>query len=211
MAEEERCCENSMKRETSDATGPGGVAGSSSETTTATTATTTTAQTDALPKLSAKEFREYNRMAEHMDMFHNHFRQTWNTLYRACEAGRRPAGFSIRAFISMGIDLCEMLEMHHGIEEAHVFPRLAARMPAFKRELELVSQHREIHRGLESLQAYLQKCRSGETDLRLDELKEVMDGFGKVLWQHMDDEVKELGAENMRKYWSLEEMRKMRM
>lgn len=29
-----------------------------------------------------------------------------------------------------------------------------------------------------------------------------MDDFGSVLWAHLTDEVVELGAENMSKYWS---------
>lgn len=84
-------------------------------------------------------------------------------------------------------------------------------MPVFSRELELINQHTKIHAGLEKLKKYLEACRSGEKELRLQELKEVMDGFGTVLWEHMDDEVRELGAENMRKYWSLEEMARMPM
>jgi hypothetical protein len=59
-----------------------------------------------LPKLSASEFRQYNRMAEHMDHFHNNFRQTWKILYGACEAGRRPKNMSIRQFIATGQEFC---------------------------------------------------------------------------------------------------------
>jgi murein L,D-transpeptidase YafK len=59
-----------------------------------------------LPKLSATEFRQYNRMAEHMDYFHNNFRQTWKVLYDACEAGKRPKNMSIRQFISTGQQFC---------------------------------------------------------------------------------------------------------
>jgi hypothetical protein len=33
-----------------------------------------------------------------------------------------------------------------------------------------------------------------------------MDTFGEVLWKHLDDEVEELKAENMRKYWSVKEV-----
>lgn len=29
-----------------------------------------------------------------------------------------------------------------------------------------------------------------------------MDTFGSVLWAHLNDEVVELGAESMRKFWS---------
>lgn len=84
-------------------------------------------------------------------------------------------------------------------------------MPVFRQELELINQHTKIHAGLKKLEEYLEGCRSGRNELRLQELKEVMDEFGTVLWEHMDDEVRELGAENMRKYWSLEEMARMPM
>lgn len=84
-------------------------------------------------------------------------------------------------------------------------------MPLFQKQDLLVTQHKEIHAGLEKLEKYLADCRTGERELRLDELKVVMDGFGKVLWQHLDEEVEQLGAENMRKFWSLEEMRRMPM
>lgn len=84
-------------------------------------------------------------------------------------------------------------------------------MPAFRKELELLTQHKQIHAGMEKLEAYLGQCRSGEKDLRMEQMKEIMDSFGDVLWSHLDDEVKELGAENMRKYWTIEELRRMPM
>jgi len=118
---------------------------------------------------------------------------------------------SIRQFLSLGQQFCHHLTVHHTIEEQHIFPVLAKKMPAFKKELELLSQHKQIHKGLDKLEKYLDECGDGERELRLGELKEILDGFGTVLWQHLDDEVKQLGAENMRKYWSLEEMRRMPM
>lgn len=118
---------------------------------------------------------------------------------------------SIRQFLSLGQQFCHHLTMHHGIEEQHIFPVLAKKMPAFKKELELLSQHKQIHNGLDKLEKYLEECSDGERELRLAELKAILDGFGKVLWQHLDDEVKELGAENMRKYWTLQEMQRMPM
>ncbi|KAJ4352636.1 hypothetical protein N0V95_004081 [Ascochyta clinopodiicola] len=173
--------------------------------------TPTTPSEPTLPKLTQHEFRIYNRMAEHMDYFHNHFRETWNVLYSACETGKRSKGMSIRQFISLGQQFCSQLEMHHGIEERHIFPVLAKKQPAFKKELELLTQHKEIHAGLDKLTKYLDECSTGERELRLPELKVILDGFGKVLWQHLDDEVRELGAENMRKYWTKEEMIRMPM
>ena len=82
-------------------------------------------------------------------------------------------------------------------------------MPAFKKELQLLTQHKQIHAGLDKFEEYLARCKSGEADLRMDELKTLMDSFGDVLWTHLDDEVQELRAENMRKYWTVTEMRRM--
>lgn len=164
-----------------------------------------------LPQLTPSEFQQYNHMAEHMNYYHNHFRNTWNTLYSACEAKKRPNNMTIKQFISLGQQFCHYLTIHHTIEEQQVFPVLAKKMPAFKKELELLGQHKQIHAGLVELGKYLDECSSGEKELRMSELKEVLDGFGTVLWQHLDDEVKQLGAENMRKYWSLEEMETMPM
>jgi hemerythrin-like domain-containing protein len=132
-------------------------------------------------------------------------------MYSACENNSRPANMSIRQFIATGMSFCHTLEMHHNIEEQHVFPYLATRMPAFKKELELLTQHKQIHAGMEKMEDYLSKCQIGETELRLGELKGFMDTFGKVLWEHLEQEVKELGAENMRKYWSMDDMRRMPM
>ncbi|KAK7732095.1 hypothetical protein SLS57_001075 [Botryosphaeria dothidea] len=164
-----------------------------------------------LPKLSAHEFRQYNRLAEHMDIFHNNFRHSWTIMYTACENNKRPSGMSIRQFISLGLEFCHHLDVHHNIEERHIFPILAKKMPAFRKELELLTQHKQIHKGLDKLEKYLEECRRGEDELRMDKLREILDSFGKVLWQHLDDEVKQLGAENMRKYWTIEEVRRIPM
>jgi hemerythrin-like domain-containing protein len=96
--------------------------------------------------------------------------------------------------------------MHHGIEEAHIFPYLARRMPAFRKELELLEQHKKIHKGLDRFEDYLKECRDGERDFSFPEMKTRMDAFGKVLWEHLDDEVRQLGANEMRKYWSVKEV-----
>lgn len=173
-------------------------------------------ETPPLPPLSPAEFRQYNTMADHMDMFHNHFRSTWNLLWGACEAGKRPAGMSLRAFINQGLQFVHHLEMHHGIEEAHIFPVLARRMPEFKAgkgngAAELLRQHRQIHKGMDGLEAYLKDVQAGREEFDLNRLRERMESWGEVLWTHLDQEVKTLGAENMRKYWTVEEMRRMPM
>lgn len=137
---------------------------------------------------------------------HNHFRHTWNMLYKTCTTGSRPNGMSLRSFVHQGLQLCRSLTMHHTIEEQYFFPPLAERMPAFAENDHLISQHELIHEGIVKLEDYLRACGSGERELRLPELKDVLDSFGTVLWAHLDDEVRMLGAENMRKFWSKEEV-----
>lgn len=99
----------------------------------------------------------------------------------------------------------------HTYEERNIFPVLAKKMPAFQEELHLLTQHQAISSGLNAMKKYLNECGDGERELRMEELKEILDGFGPGLWQHLDDEVHQLGAENMQKYWSLEEMKRMPM
>lgn len=97
--------------------------------------------------------------------------------------------------------------MHHDIEEEHIFPVLGARMPGFQANGFAKQQHRLIHAGLDKLQEYLQACRTGERDLQRSEVHEIMESFGGVLWKHLDAEVEELRAQNMRKYWTLKDMK----
>ncbi|KAA8573018.1 hypothetical protein EYC84_003561 [Monilinia fructicola] len=87
---------------------------------------------EALPKLSAADFRVYNSMAEHMEYFHNHFRQSWTLLHTACTTNQRPRNLSLRQFLQTGLSFISQLEVHHGIEEQHIFPVLARKMPEFK-------------------------------------------------------------------------------
>ena len=130
-------------------------------------------------------------------------------MYSAAASGSRPPNMSLKQFLSTGLQFCRQLEMHHTIEEQDVFPYLAERMPSFRQELELLTQHKQIHAGLEQLGSYLEDCSAGTRELRLEELKRLMDSFGEVLFAHLGDEVEQLGAENMRKYWSIEEVQQM--
>ena len=49
-------------------------------------------------------------------------------------------------------------------------PVLAVSMPAFRRELELLTQHKEIHKGMDKLEVYVDDCKAGKRDLRMEEL-----------------------------------------
>jgi hypothetical protein len=139
-------------------------------------------------------------------------------------------------------DWCDKLDQHHKLEEEHVFPKLAVKMPAFARngvDDPIISagsadegssvasdppvlgstvlgrntrgylhkQHRQIHQGLDVLSDFVRGWQAeGKTEVDLGQFKTMLDSFGQPLWTHMDEEVGLLGAENMRLYWSIEEM-----
>ncbi|KAF2672247.1 hypothetical protein BT63DRAFT_411532 [Microthyrium microscopicum] len=167
-------------------------------------------EAENLPKLSASDFHKYNQMAEMMQSYHNHFRQTWTAMHNACSTGKRPSNMTLKQFLAYCMTFCRQLTMHHNIEEEYIFPDLGRKMPIFQDTQLMKEQHKGIHAGLDRFEHYLNQCREGEREYRASELKEIMDSFGDVLWAHLDAEVEQLGAENMRKYWTLQEMNGMR-
>lgn len=142
---------------------------------------------------------------------HSWFRHTWATIYDICKAAHRPPGMPLRQFFSLGLEFCRQLESHHRNEERFVFPMLARKMPAFRDSERMLAQHEVLHAGLKRLEAYLLECKYVEKEMRLSEVKEIMDGFGEGLWGHLDEEVRKLGAENMRRFWTLEEVEGIRV
>ncbi|RPA75948.1 hypothetical protein BJ508DRAFT_417851 [Ascobolus immersus RN42] len=184
------------------------------------------------PPLSGSDFRTYNRLSQKMDAFHNHFRSQWTSI-KALTSAPHSTTKSTRTLLPLLHSFISTLTLHHNIEETHVFPLLATRMPEFRDDEIMKSQHKVIHDGLEELAkvAGIEKDveagmgmggwgweedegrwegRKASEDVR-KKVGEVMDGFEKVLWSHLDGEVKALGAENMRKYWSLDEIRRFPM
>lgn len=103
--------------------------------------------------------------------------------------------------------------MHHSIEERFIFPLLAARMPEFGTSGILAEQHELIHDGLVKLRGYLNRCeREGEEEaLDRSEVRRFMEAFEQLLWEHLNGEVAVLAGENMRRFWSLEEVRRFPM
>ncbi|KAK6515594.1 hypothetical protein TWF506_007921 [Arthrobotrys conoides] len=172
------------------------------------------AEEKPLPKLTAAEFKAYNRLAVIMDRYHNHFRATWTEIITGLRKSR-PKNQSLRQFLSIAQGFCRMLGAHHNIEESYFFPILAKKMPAFqkhnKEHGEMIAHHRQIHQGLDKFEDYVNACKSGEKDFVASVMLELMESFEEVLWQHLDEEVQQLGAENMRKYWTLEELKAIPM
>ncbi|KAL8360682.1 hypothetical protein RB601_007101 [Gaeumannomyces tritici] len=116
----------------------------------------------ALPPLTPAEFREFNRLADEMTYYHDHFKQSWNVLYDAASSGRRPKNLTLKQFLDTGMGFVRSLTMHHNIEEIYLYPILAPKMAEFRhaqgggggkklsqKQSELIQQHRDIHEGTE--------------------------------------------------------------
>lgn len=57
----------------------------------------------------------------------------------------------------------------------------------------------------------MDRYKEGKRDMRIKEMKGIINSFGDVLWTHLDNEVRQLKADNMRKYWSLEDVKRLPM
>ncbi|KAF3801509.1 hypothetical protein GCG54_00014724 [Colletotrichum gloeosporioides] len=153
----------------------------------------------------------FSDLSSNSDVFsvqHNHFRRTWKRLQDSTiPPVDGPPKMTDDQIVREGLFFCYRLTNHHNIEERSLFPMLAQKMPEFRGDnAVLLEQHWGIHHGLEDLQQYLEKCRSRKTKLDLAILRSKMEPWGHVLLLHLDLEVEMLGAENMRKYWTREEM-----
>jgi hypothetical protein len=144
-----------------------------------------------------------------MRLYHDNFHKDWKKLYADCSTNKHPSSLSLRESLNLGLQFCSNLVKHHEAEENNLFLYLGSRMPAFKEVFP--SQHKKLYKSFKKLDNYLKKCKDGEDgeELNLEKVKEIMDGFGKELWSHMDEEVAVLGADNMRKFWRVEEIRRI--
>ncbi|KAK9899103.1 hypothetical protein P389DRAFT_141074 [Cystobasidium minutum MCA 4210] len=124
--------------------------------------------------------------------FHTYFRMEFKQIYELADKYEEE-GLNLREFLRHAEGLHQHLHMHHTIEEVHIFPILATRMPEFQKETgSHLKQHEQIHDGLDAYSAYISKCRQMPSVYKPTELREIMDGFEKVLFQHLDEEVESL-------------------
>jgi len=154
----------------------------------------------------ARNERKWNRLAEHMSMFHDRFKLDFNNIYELADGSYTKRGMSTKMFLAEAQQLRRHLTMHHTIEETYIFPILAAKMPAFQNDERHVQSHHGIHEGLDKLGALLTKWNLEPSTYSPDEMRACLDGWREVLFRHLDEEVEDLSAANMKKYWKLEEL-----
>jgi len=163
-----------------------------------------------------REEKEFGRLGDTMQQFHNHFRHEFNRIYELADGGFHKEGMTLARFLRQSQQLSHHLDMHHMIEETYIFPILGKRMPQFKdgaRESgEHLKSHRAIHAGLDKYDAFVKEALENTSSYNPATLRAIMDGFKEVLFRHLDEEVQDLQADSMKAAgWSLQEIRQLPM
>ncbi|WOO84258.1 uncharacterized protein LOC62_05G007778 [Vanrija pseudolonga] len=157
------------------------------------------------------DFRAWNAMSSHMRGFHNYFKYEFDNVYKQADGGFKEEGHSLPQFLREAGSLSQSLINHHALEENYIFPALAKKMPEqFGPHGLEKEQHKHIHDGLESYEGYIHYARSHPEQYDGKKLRAIMDKFRDVLYAHLDDEVRDLGAEALQKAgFTLDELRRV--
>ncbi|KAJ7042111.1 hemerythrin HHE cation binding domain-containing protein [Mycena alexandri] len=155
------------------------------------------------------EERQWGRFSKDMAGAHAYFKQEFNAIYELADGSFAKRGLSLSLYLQTAQRLTSHLTMHHTIEERQIFPILAQRMPEFSTETNdaHIDSHKAIHEGLEEMTTLVNKFKKEPSTYSPDQMRTCLDGFRAVLFDHLDAEVHDLRAENLKKYWKLEELK----
>ncbi|KEP54559.1 hemerythrin HHE cation-binding domain protein [Rhizoctonia solani 123E] len=115
------------------------------------------------------------------------------------------------AYLRMIMEFHDHLDMHHNIEETYVFPVLAQKMPNFANNERHKNSHKVIHAGLDKLKNLVTGWKEVPTTFSPATLRSCLDEFKPPLFKHLEEEVRDLSAENLKKYYTLEEVDRLPM
>ncbi|TFK75388.1 hypothetical protein BDN72DRAFT_811004 [Pluteus cervinus] len=158
-----------------------------------------------------EEERRWNRLQNLMMNFHGHFKSEFNTLHELADGSYTRRGLSLSNYLRTASRFVHELTMHHTIEEQYFFPMLAKKMPEFSVNSDAAHMisHAGIHRGLDDLTALVRSCQADRTTYSPEKMRECLDSFRDVLFNHLDEEVADLAGENLRKHFTLEELNRL--
>ncbi|QRW08279.1 Hemerythrin HHE cation binding domain [Ceratobasidium sp. AG-Ba] len=161
----------------------------------------------------ASEARRWNRLADRMSYFHSRLGAEFDTIYSFSD-GSFAKIMTLQAYLRMVMQFYEHLNAHHSIEEVYVFPVLAQKMPNFANNEKHKNSHKVIHKGelrLDKLEGLASSWEKEPTTFSPDTLRACLDEFRKPLFTHLDEEVRDLSAESLKKYYTLEEVDRLPM
>lgn len=141
----------------------------------------------------------FARLYQGMLPFHNHFRMEHAQIVKGIPQSQSNPKSSLLRLMQQALQLCGHLEMHHTIEEAHIFPLLAKKIPSFALDSNHIKEHSLMHAQLESLQEYSSKVLR---DLQSSSgRKAESEGAGQVIKAETEEEDREDGKGGKRKPW----------
>ncbi|KAJ1304764.1 hypothetical protein OPQ81_005902 [Rhizoctonia solani] len=158
----------------------------------------------------ASENRRWNRLADRMAFFHAALAAKFDSIY-AFSDGSFAKIMSLPAYLQMVMEFHDHLDTHHSIEETYVFPVLAQKMPSFANNERHKNSHKVIHGGLDKLKDLVTGWKAEPTTFSPTTLRSCLDEFKPPLFKHLEEEVRDLSAENLKKYYTLEEVDRLPM
>lgn len=160
--------------------------------------------------MSRSETASWLAPSQGMAAFHRSFKSQFEDNYRLADGSFHTHGMSLQGFLHHARRVAQSLDGHHRIEEAHIFPILAAKHPAFRTSSSHVQAHRVIHDGLDKYNAYLDKAMREPGKYSAAEFRAVMDSFRAPLYEHLDQEVRDLEPASLKKAGvTLDEVRRL--
>jgi hemerythrin superfamily protein len=94
-----------------------------------------------------------------------------------------------KSFLYYSTCFYELLHVHHGGEEADLFPKIEEMSGEKGLMSRNVEQHHAFHQGLEDYNAYIVSCLKGAEKYDGTKLVGIIDGFGTTLVEHLADEI----------------------
>ncbi|CUA66668.1 hypothetical protein RSOLAG22IIIB_00109 [Rhizoctonia solani] len=156
------------------------------------------------------ENRRWNRLADRMAYFHEALAAKFDSIY-AFSDGSFAKIMPLPAYLRMIMDFHDHLDTHHNIEETYVFPVLAQKMSSFASNERHKNSHKVIHAGLDKLRDLVTGWKEEPTTFSPATLRSCLDEFKTPLFKHLEEEVRDLSAENLKKYYTLEEIDRLPM
>ena len=126
--------------------------------------------------------------------FHSLLRTKWDNISK----GLQQPTPNIPYLTSSMVDFCRHLDMHHGIEEAHIFPVLAKKLPQFKKSGEHSAEHDVMHKALGDLEGYAAYVQDDPEAWKLDKAKALCTRLEKALFPHLAAEEESIKGSSMK-------------
>lgn len=112
----------------------------------------------------------------------------------AARAGELAMVSNFRRFGTLCGQYCQFVHMHHTIEDAHVFPGLAAKSAAYRKVIDrLMAEHVVVHEFLLRLIERLEALAGSRSREDFDAAVLVYDALERVLLSHLGYEEEEIG------------------